>query len=308
MTGLAVASIGLMLLAGAGGVGFVFWRREKRLAEALNARLHALNTGMAKTERAEADWLAPWLAKAPRPLRTLLGRADVEPRGRLVVIFLLVLLTAAFLFGRIFGSLWGLAVLAGGLAAPLVALQGLAAWRLKAFIEALPYFLDAVRQLLSVGNSIQQALIKACEAASPALQRYLQPTMRRIANGAAIPDAVAVAAERIRTPELYMLATAVRTNIRFGGALSPILGDFAEMLRDRARVGREIAAATAETRLSATILSSLPFAAIGLLLAVNPGYIAVLWTTSIGHKMIIAAVALQITGMLAMRRLMRIDF
>jgi tight adherence protein B len=308
MSGLAILLLGLALLACAGGVALTRWRREKRLRDTLATRLAALEPGCLRAEHQEKDWLSRTLAGGPPFLRIWLGRADVHPQGRFAVVLALGLLAATVAAADLGGPIGAIIVLAAGLVAPLAALYGLAAFRLKRFLDGLPYFLDAVRQLLNVGNSIQQALLKACDAASPAVQRYLQPAMRRIANGAPIPDAVTMAAERIATPELYMLATAVRTNIRFGGPISPILGEFADMLRDRARVDREIAAATSETRLSAVILCCLPLVAIALLSLVNIGYIRFLWEAELGRKLLMAAAALELTGMLVMRRLMRVDF
>jgi tight adherence protein B len=308
MTGAAILLLGLALMACAGGIALSRWRRQKRLRDTLAIRLAALEPGHLRVEHQEEDWLSRMLAAGPPFLRIWLGRADVHPQGRTAVALALGLLAATVAAADLGGPIVAVIVLAAGLAAPLAILGGLAAFRLKRFLDSLPYFLDAVRQLLGVGNSIQQALLKACDAASPAVQRYLQPAMRRIANGAPIPDAVTMAAERIATPELYMLATAVRTNIRFGGPISPILGDFADMLRDRARVDREISAATSETRLSATILCCLPFVAIALLSVVSRGYIAFLWETPLGHKLLMVAAGLQVSGVLVMRRMMRVDF
>ena len=77
--------------------------------------------------------------------------------------------------------------------------------------------------------------------------------IRRIDNGAPIPDAVTWLAARLEVPELHMLATAIETNFRYGGRMSVVLANLVQILRDRARVGRELKAATAEIRFSAIV-------------------------------------------------------
>jgi tight adherence protein B len=195
-----------------------------------------------------------------------------------------------------------------GLMLPLLHLRRLAASRMAAFVALLPHYLDSIRQLLAIGNSFQQALIKSTEAAGLPIQRYLQPAMRRIRNGASLPEALDTVANRIDMAELYMVVATVRTNARFGGSVGPMLASLGALLRNRARVIRELSAASAETRMSAIILCALPPVAMILISLINYGYMKYLWETDAGRHLLMFGFGFQMLGVLTMRRLMRLDF
>ncbi len=281
--------------------------RKRRAAAALAARLEALEPTPAKTISSRALAVG---GNRPLPafLQKTLVRADVEARLDVVAISGFGLAASAAALGY-FVNLWaGLGLAAAGIICAVYAVQTLAARRTAQFVEALPHFLDAIRQLLIAGYAFQQAFLKSAEDAPPAIRRYLDPAQRRIRNGASTADALTWTADRIDNPELHMLATAVRTNIRFGGAMGPILGELSAMLRNRQRVGRELKAATSEIRTSGLVLTCLPPSAVVIVALINPTYMQALWETSYGRKMLAVAIVLQVTGMFVMRRLMRLNF
>ncbi|MGK9170671.1 type II secretion system F family protein [Inquilinus limosus] len=308
MNGLGFLLLGVLALLVMAGVSLLAGRTQRRRQQQVQERLQALHSVLPDGGTAVAPRTIADPARMPRVLRLWLDRADVTPSPRLIVIA--GLLTAgvaaglAWLLGPIPAAAVAVAVPAGA----LYALWFLASRRLNAFITALPLFLDATRQLLMVGNSTQQALLKAAENASPALQRYLQPMIRRINNGAPIPEAVSWLAARLGVPELYMLATAIETNFRFGGRLSAVLANLVQILRDRARVGRELKAATAEIRFSAIVLGLMPIIAGVMIWLVKPSYMMFFVEAEQGPRLAAIAVGLQLIGMLIMRRIMRLEF
>jgi tight adherence protein B len=81
-----------------------------------------------------------------------------------------------------------------------------------------------------------------------------------------------------------------------------------QILRDRARVERELHSATAETRMSALVLGALPVVVAAFIGATNPAYIAFFLDAPQGHKLIGIALGMEVAGVLVMRRIMRIDF
>ena len=63
----------------------------------------------------------------------------------------------------------------------------------------------------------------------------------------------------------------------------------ADTVRNRQQFARKIKALTAMGRMSAYVLIGLPFFLAGALTLMNPSYMAPLFQTSAGHKMIIAS-------------------
>src|SRR3546814_13746891 len=62
--------------------------------------------------------------------------------------------------------------------------------RMNALSACMSGFLDRVRQLLIVGNSLSVALARATQSSPPILVEFFSPTIRRIANGAGVAESL----------------------------------------------------------------------------------------------------------------------
>jgi tight adherence protein B len=246
--------------------------------------------------------------RLPGWLRVTLLRADYVPDGGTITLAV----GAALLLGGVLGwqvnwvAGFGLALLL--LAAGPVALRLMAARRIAVMVSGMPFFIDSVRQMLISGVSLQQALGRITAGAEPGMRRYLQPMARRMQNGAAVGDSLVWLADRLDLAEMHMFAAAVQANLRYGGRLSNVLGNLANTLRDRERVTRELRAATAETRVSAWLIGALPAVAFALMCMLNPKYATFFFTDPTGHRLLAVALGLQILGVVAIRRLLRLDY
>lgn len=308
MSGFGFLLLGVMALLVLAGIGLVAGRSQRRQRQQVVERLDQLRGDAAVARPMEAGRFVAGTSATPHLLRLWLARADITlplqlQLGLAGAVAVIVSVTT-WLAGPVVGAGALVVLVLGG----IYALWRLATRRLDAFIEGLPFFLDAMRQLLAVGNSVQQGLLKAADNASPAMQRYLRPLVRRINNGAPIPDSIQWLAQRLEVAELYMLATAVETNFRYGGRMSVVLNNLIQILRDRTRVGRELRAATAEIRVGAIVLGFMPLAAAGLIAVIQPSYMTFFIDTDQGQRLALVAVALQLIGAVIMRRIMRMDF
>ncbi|HWK36259.1 type II secretion system F family protein [Sphingomonas sp.] len=308
MISAALLLVGLAMLLVAAALMHRQRSDQRQVRRVLTQRLGAIQADAVGVRADEPRW-AIWLrARIPAFLERDLARADREIRLRVVIGW-----SAALLFAVASGAwqagVFGVAIaLATGVAAPLLVIKFLAARRMAAFVELLPHFLDSIRQLLLVGNSLQQALTKATEDAQEPIRRYLNPAIRRIANGASMVDALDSVADRIDLVELHMVVAAIRTNQRSGGSIAPILTALAMLLRDRARVMRELKAASAETRLSAMVLCALPPFAFLLISAINYSYMRYMWETGGGRRLLLIGLGFQLVGVVTMRQLMKLKF
>ena len=91
-----------------------------------------------------------------------------------------------------------------------------------------------------------------------------------------------------------------------GGNLVEVLDKTASVLRDRIRLHRQIRVFTAQGRLTGWILSLLPVVMFLLLSALNPHYMSVLTTETIGKEMILVGLVLMVMGGLVIRKIIRI--
>lgn len=296
LSGAAYLLLSLLIIA---GIGWQLLAEQARQRAVIDRRLGPALS--AAPPRAAAltvpDRIAPLLAQAQIEFTT---RAVGMAGGLLLLIALSALLAA--------GPVAALAVMAGVPTALLGWVRRRAQRRVEALIEALPYYIDAVRQMQVVGNSLAQALERALADAPAVVQSYIAPVARRLELGASVADAMQMLAERLRVPEISMLAAAIRTNMRYGGSISAVLLNLANILRERIRIKRELKAAISEAKISGRVLIVMPLVAMAALVAMNPDYIDFFLRDPRGHRLAIVAMVLQGLGMLVMRRVMRLTF
>lgn len=296
----------VFLLFGLGGIAAVvymlFFDRSHAL-ERLDRRM-AVQDGPAPV---------PVVARRPRRQLTmpafvapLLARAEIEPTPQLFAIIGGVLALGTSLAFALLGVLVALIALTAGIVALIVYVRIRAERRTDALIEALPFYVDGVRQLMNIGTSLPQALTRSLPAAAVPIQRTFSPAARRIELGAPVGDSIQQLADRIAVPEVAMLAAAIRTNLRFGGSMTSVLNNLSQVVRERTRVKRELASATAEAKISTQLLVAIPLLLIVGLFLTSPTHRAFFLHDPRGHHQAIFAAVMQAIGTVLMVRMKRL--
>ncbi len=243
-----------------------------------------------------------WL---PSFLEQKLARAGWEPSQRHLMAAGTIMLFAVVIALAVAGLLAGMLTAATLVLLTWVALEYRAGVRVQRLSDCMLGFLERIRQLLSVGNSLSVALERAVENSPPIVAQCLTPTLRRIANGSGVAESLERVAAEMDLYELHLLATATRTNLRFGGSMTAILRNIIENIRRRASIERELRANTTQIRASAWVLALLPVLVATLVMLTNRDYSSWFLTTEKGHHMIAYAVVSQIAGALCMRMITR---
>ena len=173
--------------------------------------------------------------------------------------------------------------------------------------EQLPDVLTIMASSLRAGHSFLQALdTVAREIPAPADVEF-QRLVAEIRLGRPAEDALEALADRVGSADFRWAVLAVNIQREVGGNLAEILDNVADTLRERAMMRRQIKVLTAEGRLSAWVLTILPFAIAVYMFAVNPEYISLLFTTQIGLVMLGVGGVLIVLGILWMRKIVDID-
>ena len=86
-----------------------------------------------------------------------------------------------------------------------------------------------------------------------------------------------------------------------GRNLSEALGNLASVLRARKLLREKIKALSSEAKASAMIIGSLPVIVMLLVYLTTPSYMLTLFTTDLGHLLLLIAAGLMATGIYVMR-------
>src|SRR4029450_10939803 len=178
--------------------------------------------------------------------------------------------------------------------------------RFDAFLEHLPDALDLMSRGLSAGHAFSEALHMVSTEMPEPIATEFRKTYEEQNLGLSLKLALENLTQRIPLLDLRMCVTAVLIQRETGGNLGEILEKVAYTIRERFRIMGDLKTLTTSSRISAWLLCGLPIFGAGGVTYLNPDYMAVLWKDPRGHWLIAAAVIMQITGMLIVRKILDI--
>jgi tight adherence protein B len=191
---------------------------------------------------------------------------------------------------------------------PLLYLRFKKKRRVEKFKRQLPEGLDLIARALKSGHAFTSGMGLVTEEFDDPLGPEFEKTLDEINFGVSLQDALKSLAGRIDCPDLKYFVVSVIVQRETGGNLAEIIETIARLIRERFRLQGKIRTLTAEGRLSALILTIMPFLLAFVLFLVNPEYMSTLFTEPAGRIMIWIALLLMLLGLLVMRRMIRMKY
>jgi len=194
-----------------------------------------------------------------------------------------------------------------GLGSPWIYVQVRKQYRNRLLITQLPEALQLIASSLRSGFSILRAIeVVANEMPAP-ISREFRWVLDEVNVGVSTDRAFTHMVHRTASPDVKLMVTAIQIQSSVGGDLAEVLDTTSTMIRERFQLTAEVAALTAEGRLSAVILGGLPIG-LGLFIhMLNPEYLRPLTTEPLGIGMMIGAASLMIFGLLIIKNMLNVD-
>lgn len=243
-------------------------------------------------------------------LSPLLERAGVAIRpSEYITLHTLLVVIAGFIAQLATGRLLIAAmVVALSTVAPLWYLGHKARARRERFEEQLPDVLGLMASGLRTGWGLQQAIdLVVTEGADPAREEFRRVQIEA-RLGVPLDRALKGVAQRIGSEQFDWVVTAISIQREVGGNLAEVLDNVARSIRDRASLVRQVAALSAEGRISAIILMALPFVVVGGLMIINPTYLLDALAHPLGLVMVGIVIVQLIAGFVWIRLVSRIEY
>ena len=233
--------------------------------------------------------------------------ASLRP-GEFVAGAFLAALVGGAAAGLLFQSaLWGLAGAAVAALIPIAALTMGVRRRLNRLQGQVVDVLMIIASSLRAGHSFLQALdMVSKEISEPAAGEFSR-AVSEIRLGRSVDEALAALGDRMASDDFEWAMMAVNIQREVGGNLAEVLDTVAETLRGRDTVRRQVKVLASEGKLSARILTVLPFAITLYIARMNEGFLDPLFSTFIGRVILAIGSVLMIVGIIIMRRMVRID-
>lgn len=174
-------------------------------------------------------------------------------------------------------------------------------------LEELPDALGAIGIYYESGLTLIQAFEQVSNEVSQPLAGMLGGVSEDMEAGKSVDEALARLRESTNIEAISFVTVSMEIQQRTGGAFQPLLDGAARSVSESLEMQRFMEVKTAQSRMSAQIVSILPVVLLLIMALINPEYISSFFTTPLGIGVLIVAIALETTGVLLVRKILDLD-
>ena len=292
-------------------------------------RLRRLSSSARVRARADVGGFA-WVLRNGVPVamslaRLLLRRGPVEPlvqegvwalaaRGRETSCeaLLSVVVAGVAFAGLLAGVVAGSAL--AGLAVGVCAVACLVAWarseqdkRREALRDAVPEALSSMATCFRSGYSLLQTFRQVAAETTGPLSRLFASAAHRLEVGRSSTEALAALSEGVQVSELAFVIVALDVQHQTGGSMQRVLDAASETVEGQIELRRSLRVQTAQARLSARVVSLMPFILVALFSLLSEDFLDPFFESATGLMLLGLAIAMELAGVLIVRRMLRIE-
>jgi tight adherence protein B len=258
----------------------------------------------------EIPWLNTFLSKMRlvQHIDLVLERANADMTPGMFLLCSVAAAGVMFFLATIVGQPWLLALMFALIAlfCPYGYLKFTTWKRLRKFLEQMPDGLDMISQSLQAGLGLTQAMVFVSREMPDPLGTEFSVFIEEVNLGLPLADALKKLEQRMNLPEVRLFNTALLVQREVGGSLAELLQKLADIIRDRFRIERLIKSLTAQNRMSAWTVCSIPPILAVFMFVREPEIMNNMMTDPIGRGLLATAVVLELIGILVFRKVIKI--
>lgn len=175
----------------------------------------------------------------------------------------------------------------------------------RQFMDVFADAIDTAVRMMRAGLPISAAIRFIGNTAPPPLSTVFATIADQTQMGVSLNQALEAASDQIGLSDFRFFVVAIAMQQATGGNLAVTLESLADIIRKRRAVRMKAKAASAEMRIAAYILGSMPFLMTGVLMIIQPGYLSPLIDDPRGHVVLGIAAGLLLLAFITMRKMMR---
>lgn len=191
-------------------------------------------------------------------------------------------------------------------ALPLIYVKRKRSARISELEGQLPDALDFLARSMRAGHAFSISLEMVGDEIADPLGQEFRALFNEQNLGASLERSLENFIARVPLPDVRFFSSAVLLQRQTGGNLSEILNRLSHIIRERFQLKGKVQAASAHGRMTATILTILPLATLGGLMATSPGYLDPMFRDNTGRKILALGVLAQVLGNFFIRKIIRI--
>ena len=179
--------------------------------------------------------------------------------------------------------------------------------RLERLEDQIPDGLISMANSLRAGLTLPQSIGILVDNTAPPISQEFGLMLKEHKLGLTLDEAMNNMGERVRSKNLDLVITSVQVARVAGGNLPQVFEDTAQAIRDIRRLEDKIETMTAQGRMQAWVLGSLPIGMAFLIYKVDPTMVSPLWEDPIGWIILFFIALFEIVGIFMIRKIVSVD-
>lgn len=284
-------------------------RLRQLRAQAIGTSRSRKQSGLIRTEqRGSLAFIGDFFAFI-RPLHRLqqyISQADRKWRATEVFTLCVVIFVSFFVFFGLVGmdNYAVRALISLGIAAiPIFYIIWLRNRRLHKFEMNMPDAIDLFNRSMKAGHNIQSGLETLASETSEPVKGEFKRVIEELSLGSPIEDALHNLGERVPLIDLRFFVIGLILQRQTGANMVVVLENLSLLVRERLNLAEKLKASTAQQRLSAGLLCSLPIVVALVFWLLKPEYIRWFYTDETGQNVMTFAIVWESIGILVIRKM-----
>lgn len=171
--------------------------------------------------------------------------------------------------------------------------------------EQIPEALRSMAACSRSGLSLPQTLETASAECTGQLAKIFTSVSSKMRLGYSASDSLTTMKSQSSLRELKFIAVALDVQHTTGGSIAPILESTRQFVNSEIELARALRVKTSQAKLSATIVTIMPFLLLALFSFISPDFLSPLFTTPIGIAVFLVAMTMQFAGVVLIRRMLK---
>jgi tight adherence protein B len=294
---------------------------NKRIRKRMNSRLkniEEVNQGPTVSSILRKEYLVKlspfgrWMESLPgmESLRLTIEQSGRTHKAHHVVLLCLILAVMGAIISWYFLTHQLLMVFSVALVCaylPLLKIKSDRIKRLEKFEEQLPEALDVMVRALRAGHPFSHTMQMVADEMPDPVAKEFGLTFSDINYGNDVRSAMLGLLERVPSMNVMAFVTSIIVQKETGGNLTELLSKISAVIRGRFKLNRKVRTLSAEGRMSAWVLTLIPFILFIMIMVTTPDYLVILTDSPQGLKLITISSVGMIIGIYWLRRIIRIE-
>lgn len=183
---------------------------------------------------------------------------------------------------------------------------------LKSFIDkrndelrdSVPDALRSMGSCFQSGYTLLQTFEFLAKESEGEIKFLFEKCSNILKTGGTIPEALEQLKGNESAPELAFVAVALDVQHQSGGSMGPVIDAARDMVESRLDLLQKLKVQTAQAKLSARVVTILPFALIACFSIISPNFLAPFFSSVLGIVVLCVAAIMQIAGVICVRKML----